>query len=322
MLVEPRRDERPHLVEHVRQRDQERRHQRDLERHEERAGHVGGDHRRARRQRGRAAAARATRRSPSPTGTSASVSTSTAMIARSSRSRSSIRCEMNVSCAVSGASAMACAGALRSCRSPAGCPAATARRPHRARSVRRGGGGSCSGGSDDAVAVGWSAARLRSSPIDCARLLEIPRGGGHAGLDVARRRLHLLLQLAQLVELHLAADVRLDVVDVALQPPEQVAERARRLRQPLGADDDQRDDGDDDDLGETDIEHRLGAPEVRDARRASREDASSRDAAPATRVGADQRRDARRRGNDAHRLRRRGRVAAGDRATCASTFPS
>ena len=58
-----------------------------------------------------------------------------------------------------------------------------------------------------------------------------------------------LLQLAQLLELQLAVDVGLDVGDVALQPAEEVPQRARRLRQLLGPDDDQRHDGDDDDFG-------------------------------------------------------------------------
>ena len=44
MVVQPRRDERPHLVEHVGQRDEERRHQRHFERHEKGACDVGGDH--------------------------------------------------------------------------------------------------------------------------------------------------------------------------------------------------------------------------------------------------------------------------------------
>ena len=77
----------------------------------------------------------------------------------------------------------------------------------------------------------------------------------HRRLEVGGRGLHFLLQLAQLVELHLAVDVGLDVVDVALQAAEQVAQRARGLRQPLGADDDQRHDGDDDDFGKADVEH-------------------------------------------------------------------
>ncbi len=44
-------------------------------------------------------------------------------------------------------------------------------------------------------------------------------------------------------------------VDVALQPAEQVPERACGLRQLLGAEHDQRHDGDDDDFGKADVEH-------------------------------------------------------------------
>ena len=102
MLVEARRDERPRLPEHVRQRQQERRHQRDLERHEERAGDVGRDHRRALRQ--HAQQRRGERRvdvlRPRERGTAARRATAT--IARTSRVRSSIRCERKVSCGPSG----------------------------------------------------------------------------------------------------------------------------------------------------------------------------------------------------------------------------
>ena len=79
-----------------------------------------------------------------------------------------------------------------------------------------------------------------------------------------------LLQPPQLVELHLAVDVGLDLVDVALQPAEQVAEHARGLRQPLGADDDQRDDADDDDFGEADVEHERAGRRIAHARRLAR----------------------------------------------------
>ena len=82
------------------------------------------------------------------------------------------------------------------------------------------------------------------------------RGARHRLLDVARGALHLRLQLAQLVELHLAVDVGLDLVHVTLQAAEHVTQRARNLRQPLGADDDQRHYGNDNDLGEADVEHR------------------------------------------------------------------
>src|SRR6185503_18870699 len=70
-----------------------------------------------------------------------------------------------------------------------------------------------------------------------------------------RRRLNVLLQLAQLLDVELALDVALDLVHVPLQPAEQVTERARGLRQLLGAEHHERHYGDDDDFGEADVEH-------------------------------------------------------------------
>ena len=81
------------------------------------------------------------------------------------------------------------------------------------------------------------------------------RGRLHGRLEVRGRGLHLALQLAQLVELDLAVDVGLDVVDVALQSPEQVTERARRLGEPLGPDHDERHHGDDDDFRKANVKH-------------------------------------------------------------------
>jgi hypothetical protein len=71
------------------------------------------------------------------------------------------------------------------------------------------------------------------------------------------------LQFLQFVELHFAVDVGLHVADVTLQASEQVPGRARHLRQPLGTDHHQRDDGDDDHLGKADIKH---WPSVRNKR--------------------------------------------------------
>src|SRR5439155_23470175 len=81
------------------------------------------------------------------------------------------------------------------------------------------------------------------------------------------------LQLAQLVELHLAIDVCLDFVHVALQAAEHVAQRARDLGQALGPDDDQRNDADDEDLGKADVKH---APSRARGRRVTLEARSSR----------------------------------------------
>ncbi len=50
MLVQPRRDKAPDLMQDDRDGQKQRDHQRQLERREERRGHPGGDHRRAFRQ--------------------------------------------------------------------------------------------------------------------------------------------------------------------------------------------------------------------------------------------------------------------------------
>ena len=86
------------------------------------------------------------------------------------------------------------------------------------------------------------------------RLLEF--GGG--ALDLA-------LQTTQLVELHLATDVRLHFIDVALQTAEQVPQHARGLGQTLRPDHDQRHDGDDDNFREAYVEHGMGAFRAMDA---------------------------------------------------------
>src|SRR4029450_1961933 len=69
------------------------------------------------------------------------------------------------------------------------------------------------------------------------------RHGTYRSLDFACRLTDLLLQLLQFIELNFTVDVGLYVGDVALQPAEKMPQRARRLREPLGADDDQRHDG-------------------------------------------------------------------------------
>ena len=69
------------------------------------------------------------------------------------------------------------------------------------------------------------------------------------------RRTHFFLQLFQFLELNFAIDVRLDVGDIALHAPEQMPGGARHFRQALRADDDQRDNADQQQFGETDIEH-------------------------------------------------------------------
>ena len=94
-------------------------------------------------------------------------------------------------------------------------------------------------------------------------------------LHALGRGLHFALELAQLVELDLALDVGLHVVDVALRAAQQVADGAGHLGQAFGADDDQGDDADHHQFSEADIKHAMAArkeswPEGA-ARRESRE---------------------------------------------------
>jgi len=81
---------------------------------------------------------------------------------------------------------------------------------------------------------------------------------------LAHRRLNgsdafrnLLLHLAQLVELHFAADIRLDIRRIAAQAAEQYPRSARHPGQTFGTNDDQGDDGNDHQFGKTDIKHGL-----------------------------------------------------------------
>ena len=77
----------------------------------------------------------------------------------------------------------------------------------------------------------------------------------HRLLDGLRGVLHFFLQLAQLVELDFAIDVRFDIVNVALHAPEQMPCRARHARQFFRSEHDERDDRDNDHLGKADIKH-------------------------------------------------------------------
>jgi hypothetical protein len=77
-------------------------------------------------------------------------------------------------------------------------------------------------------------------------------------LEGTRGAFELALHLAELGELHLAADVRLHLGHVALQPSEEDPGGARHLRQALGADDHERDHADHEELGESDVEHARG----------------------------------------------------------------
>ena len=78
-------------------------------------------------------------------------------------------------------------------------------------------------------------------------------------LHALGRGLHFALELAQLVELDLALDVGLHVVDVALRAAQQVADGAGHLGQAFGADDDQGDDADHHQFSEADIKHAMAA---------------------------------------------------------------
>ncbi len=79
--------------------------------------------------------------------------------------------------------------------------------------------------------------------------------GAHRGLELLRLVTHLLLQLLQLLELHLALDVGLHVGDVALHAPEQMPGGARDLGQALGPDHDQHHHADHHEFRKAEIEH-------------------------------------------------------------------
>jgi hypothetical protein len=90
------------------------------------------------------------------------------------------------------------------------------------------------------------------------RRLDLAHFVSHGRLQVRNLIGHLLLHLFQLVKLDLAIDVALYIADVALQAPEQETRGTRHPGQALRADDDQRHDGDDHQLGKADVEHELG----------------------------------------------------------------
>src|SRR5258706_9324134 len=73
--------------------------------------------------------------------------------------------------------------------------------------------------------------------------------------------LHRCLEGAQFFQFDFTVDIRLDLGYITLQPPEQVAQRLRHARQPLGADHDERDHPNDENLGCPDIEHDCGRKE-------------------------------------------------------------
>src|SRR5690606_12028306 len=87
----------------------------------------------------------------------------------------------------------------------------------------------------------------------------------HGALKLGRLFLDLLLQLLELVELHLARHVGLHLGDVALHAAEQVTRRARDLGQALRPDHDQGHERDDDHLGKTEIEHGQGSAKPMEA---------------------------------------------------------
>src|SRR5215813_10930161 len=138
--------------------------------------------------------------------------TTTATIERSSRLRSSIRCDMKVSCAPSGgggASVIEYAG---------GSAAIETRQRSLARQV------GCLGGRWRCGRQRWGRAcpvplvdlfrrrrrriELRLNAADSG--FDFARHGADGGLDLARRGTDLLLQLLQFLELHFAVDVGLD----------------------------------------------------------------------------------------------------------------
>src|SRR5438876_3357685 len=99
----------------------------------------------------------------------------------------------------------------------------------------------------------------RGRVLDLRKRAELAFGFRHLALDGVlespRGILHGAPELAQLLQLDLAVDVGLDVIDIALQPAEQVAQGARHARQPLRPDDDERHDRNHHQFGESYVEH-------------------------------------------------------------------
>src|SRR5712691_202076 len=95
--------------------------------------------------------------------------------------------------------------------------------------------------------------------LDLRKGVQLAFGFRHLALDGVlespRGILHGAPELAQLLQLDLAVNVGLDVVDVTLQPAEQMAQRARNAGQPLRPDDDERHDRNHHQFGESDVEH-------------------------------------------------------------------
>src|SRR5882672_2242843 len=160
----------------------------------------------------------------------------TARIARRSRSRSSTRWEMKVSCVVIRDGDRSDRGLLRRRRR------ALRFAPGFALRLGRGGFPDLRHGIELTLGFRDLALHRVNRRIDAA-------------LEPARRILEGGLEFAQLLELDLAVDVGLDVVDIALQTAEQVAHGARHARQALGSDDDEGHHGDHHQLGESDVKH-------------------------------------------------------------------
>src|SRR5258706_2103976 len=143
----------------------------------------------------------------------------TAMSERTRRSRSSIRCERKVSW---GSSAMARSAGSLLARGRGRCAwlldaELELRRGRGDRILRYRGGGVAHVAVDGLLQLAHLALGLARLRLDLR-------------LEGARGILELGLHLAELRELHLAMYVRLHLRDVALQPPEEVAERARDAR--------------------------------------------------------------------------------------------
>ncbi len=71
-----------------------------------------------------------------------------------------------------------------------------------------------------------------------------------------RRTLHFFLQLAQFIQLDLAIDVALHIIDIALHAPQQMPRRARQARQFFRPQHDERDKRDHHHLGKADVKHK------------------------------------------------------------------
>src|SRR5690606_20186997 len=185
-------------------------------------------------------------------GSSATRTSSTPAIARSSRERSSTRWSSRLPSPPSSGAVIA-----RLARCVAGCVAG-----HFVRfrfvaggvaAVGRGHRGRRFGGPGRAGGVGRHRLRRAAHGVEFAPRLRI--GVAHRRIDVAQRVPGFAQAALEFVGGQFALQLAAHRIPLRARAPHPQPGEARRLRQPLGAEDEQRHHRDDEDLGKTDVEH-------------------------------------------------------------------